>query len=810
MKELLYGKDATEGIVGVIPHDDESVMVFIRRKDGTVRQYIEKYWSMFLTNSAGAQVAKQFHTPEWAAGRHLCVHLKDHEHGHFTHLILSKSRKNNGSLRKEVNKSSGKIPTLTLGSAATQYLLQTGRTMFKGMSVHDARRMQIDIETLFFDGQFSNADNDADEIYAVAVSDNHGFKKVLHTSKHPDAFNDDVYQVCKDERDLIKELMRIILMRDPDIIEGHNFFGFDMPYIMTRAKKCGIKFGIGRNKRVPYSRAGRKAKFAEREIEYTTYNIAGRHIVDTYFLVCEYDVYKRAMPSYGLKAAAKFFDIAKDDREYVPGHLLTETWFKNPNRVLRYALDDGEETRGLSEKLMPSTLAMAQMVPNTLQAIHTGGVSRAIELLFLREYIKEKTAIPKPERYTQAFGGLTSVVRTGRIKKLWYIDVASLYPSIMLNYNVAPECDVLGIFQRLLRLCTDLRLETKHKMNQYPEDSDEYAVLDAEQSVYKKNINSFYGYLGFMDGLFNDISEADRVAVTGQSILVRMIKVCESLGCTLIECDTDGILVQPPVGREEDDALKFVKEEVEPKMPKGIKLDLDGVFEWMLSYKSKNYALIDSKGKIKIKGGAFKNRGIEGFGRDFMKKAIGLMLRGEWEAIEAEFQRVRQDIINKRLPLEKFMVRKNLKMSLEEYEDSLKDNGGKSNRAAQYELWKKDSDAFNVGDAIYYWVEKGNRKSKNPVLFADAKHVKDYEKGKEHSGHYLKRFEKIVSKFALFFDESSFGTIFDSSVIGNQQTLFPTKKNFDAIKCPVIEVKTVADLEREMQRHLAQYENIYN
>lgn len=809
MKELLYGKDATKNIVGIIPHDDESVLVFIRREDGTVRPYVEKYWSMFLTTEAGAEHAKSMHAPEWASKRHLCVPLKSHEHGFYTHLILSKSRKNNGAIRKEVLSKNHK--TLSLGSAATQYMIQTGRTLMKGMNVHDVRRMQIDIETLSPGGGFPNAERKEDEIFIIAVSDNHDFNKILHTGGDgtPD---DEVYVKCENEEALLKELMRCILMRDPDILEGHNFFGFDMPYIMARCKMHKIKFGIGRNKRVPYSRPGAKIKFAERDIEYTTYNVSGRHIIDTMFLVSDFDVYKRTMPSYGLKDSAKYFKVAKKDRVYIEGHKLTEMWTTDPVKVLKYAGDDVQETRDIASKLLPSVLAGTQMIPNTLQAVHTGGVARGIELLFIREYIGQKVAIPKNEYGEQCYGGLTSVCVTGRIKKLWYIDVASLYPAIMLNYAVQPASDVLGLFQKLLRLCTDMRLKTKELMNiEYEKngESELWVSLDAEQAQYKRFINSFYGYLGFKDGKFNDFSEADRVAVTGQSILVRMIEVCTKLGCTLIECDTDGILVQPPKGREEDDALKFVKEEVEPMMPKGIKLDLDGVFEWMLSYKSKNYALITAEGELKYKGGAWKNRGIEAFGRDFMKSCLLWMLQGNWEKIYVEYEKVRDDILNKRIPLDKFMVKKNLKMSLEEYEASLKINGGKSNRAAQYEVWKRMPDRFDVGDAIFYWIKAHKRRANAVLAFCDAEHADNYVAGQENSEHYLKRFAKIVSKFSLFFDENSFGTIFDQNKASNQIDMFGSEPDFSSIVCPVHTVKTVDDLKREMQRNLAGYENVY-
>jgi DNA polymerase elongation subunit (family B) len=93
-------------------------------------------------------------------------------------------------------------------------------------------------------------------------------------------------------------------------------------------------------------------------------------------------------------------------------------------------------------------------------------------------------------------GGYTDIFMTGVFGPVVYADVESLYPSIMLNYDIQPSDDELGIFPRLLDRLTDLRLETKQQMRD-ADDEERRSELDARQSSYKVLINSFYGNLGF-------------------------------------------------------------------------------------------------------------------------------------------------------------------------------------------------------------------------------------------------------------------------------------------------------------------------
>jgi hypothetical protein len=101
-----------------------------------------------------------------------------------------------------------------------QYLTITGRTYFKGMSYGDVRRLQFDLET-------TGLGIDQDSIFMVSIKDSAGFAAVLDIGS-------------MDEAELLRRLVRIIRDRDPDVIENHNIFDFDIRFLIKRARALDV------------------------------------------------------------------------------------------------------------------------------------------------------------------------------------------------------------------------------------------------------------------------------------------------------------------------------------------------------------------------------------------------------------------------------------------------------------------------------------------------------------------------------------------------------------------------------------------
>ena len=642
---LLYGHDPTEGIVALHPTASGAMRVYTRTAGGAVEATDEPFHPFFLLDDVDRLRGfprQRFQFQELAganAYRYLVVFT---DRGAYWDA-LRHLRDTSGSAKERPD------AVYLVGGPEQQYLMQTGRTLFKGMELDDLHRLQLDLEVYAASG-FPQAEVPEHRIILVALSDNRGWSRVVGGPLAPEA-------------DVLEEALRLVRERDPDVIEGHNIFGFDLPYLAARCRMNGVPLALGRDGSEPRTFPS-SMRFAERQIEFEAVEIAGRHVIDTLFQVMAFDVFKRDLPNYTLKGAAKYFGFAPEGRTYIEGADIARTWREEPEKLIDYALDDVVETRALAEHLSGSTFYLTQMVPMPYGHAARGGPAAKIESLFVRGYLHARHSVPRPEAGSQIVGGYTDVFLTGVVGPVVYADVESLYPSIMLGYGIQPRRDALGLFPRLLQRLTDLRFETKDAMRA-ASGAHARGELDARQSAYKVVINSFYGNLGFGFAAFNDFAEADRVAATGQQILRQIIALVRERGGKVVEVDTDGVLFVPPpeaqtagaqtagaqtagaqtAGASGEAAERAFVEALSAEMPAGIRIGFDGRFERMLSFKKKTYALLGYDGSLKIKGSSLVSRSTERFGRRFVRRAIELLLAEDVAALHSLYLEHRQRII---------------------------------------------------------------------------------------------------------------------------------------------------------------------
>ena len=92
------------------------------------------------------------------------------------------------------------------------------------------------------------------------------------------------------ETTIISKLAELVISWDPDIIEGHNIFSFDLPYLMERCRSLGVPFILGRDiKSSPSIGQPRNCAIGALNRPFTPIFIYGRHVIDTYLQVQRFD-----------------------------------------------------------------------------------------------------------------------------------------------------------------------------------------------------------------------------------------------------------------------------------------------------------------------------------------------------------------------------------------------------------------------------------------------------------------------------------------------------------------------------------------
>ncbi len=327
-----------------------------------------------------------------------------------------------------------------------QYLMSSGRVYFRDMNYEDLHRLQFDLETTALDPHRGR-------IFLVAIYDNRGCATTLEAST-PD-----------EEAQLIKDLCALIRKRDPDVIENHNLFGFDLPFLEQRASTLNIPLHLGRSGGPPQlERREETLAIGPEARRRTRYSVAGRELIDTLDAVRRYDFVVRDLPSYRLKEVARYFGIASPERVYIEGAEIFTTYRDTPELVRHYALDDVKEVDGLSRRLLGAPFVLASMAPRRYERLASAGPAMGIlEPLLVRAYLRAGVALPYQASQQEGEqglheGGATLLFAEGIAEQVVKADVASLYPSLMRTFQIGPACDHLGVLLSILGRLTDLRL----------------------------------------------------------------------------------------------------------------------------------------------------------------------------------------------------------------------------------------------------------------------------------------------------------------------------------------------------------------
>ena len=569
----------------------------------------------------------------------------------------------------------------------SQFLLQQRERLYRDLSFSQLRRCQLDIEVASPAGGFPDAARPEDRILAIGLRVG-GRNRLLLLEENSDP----------GEKALLQALAAALAELDPDVIEGHNIFKFDLDYLRQRCRRHKVACAWGRYGQKAAFRSSR-LKVAERWIDFMRCDLPGRAVVDTYLLVQLFDITTRELTSYGLKDVAIYFGVTDEasERTYIAGDEIQRVFREDRARFCAYLEDDLRETEGLADQLLPTYFEQARTFPILLQEATLRGATAKIDLLFLEEYYHARQTCPTPPEIKPFEGGYTRSFQEGVFRHVLHFDVASLYPSLLLSIGRNPRNDTLGVFIPLLRRLREYRLKYKQLARSAPT-PEERAEAQARQTTFKILINSFYGYLGFSGARFGDGELAAEVTRRGRELLQALIEEFARQGCTILEADTDGIYL---ASREHFDNPDELLARVAPLLPAGIELEYDGRYAAMFCYKAKNYALYDGA-KITLRGSALRSRGIEPFLKRLSDQLIRHLLGAAAESPLVLWEDYRRRLPARAVPVEELARSETLSQSPEVYERFIAD-GGKPRRAAA-EAALQLSPRPRMGERVTYYI----------------------------------------------------------------------------------------------------------
>jgi DNA polymerase elongation subunit (family B) len=299
----------------------------------------------------------------------------------------------------------------------------------------------FDLEVASEEG-FPDPDEAKEEILLITVIDMRTKRKITFGSKSFDVsktqhINTKNYEYikCKNEIDLLQTFLQFWKAEAPDVITGWYTPMFDIPYLINRAKNI-----LPHNSHLDFSpwRMIHDRTITLNGREHLTFDIVGIAILDMLDLYKKFGAYN-VQESYSLDYIADQ-ELGRKKLEN-PYESLREFYTKDWPLFVEYNVIDTELVDELEDKMKLIELVMFMAYGAKCNYVDLFSPVRTWDCI-LYNHMKDKNIVPhqgKESTHQQIEGGYVKDVVPGRYDWVVSFDATSLYPSIIMQWNMSPE-----------------------------------------------------------------------------------------------------------------------------------------------------------------------------------------------------------------------------------------------------------------------------------------------------------------------------------------------------------------------------------
>lgn len=506
---------------------------------------------------------------------------------------------------------------------------------------------------LFFDIETTSFTPSDGEVLSIVAYDSYA-RKYYELMWHPEL-------ECDSERKLLIEFAKVVKNVDPDIITGWNSDRFDIPFIYERMETLQVPTEL-------LSRLGQKIKPFHNG-ERMEYRIRGRINID--YLKAYKKMVIKEMDSYSLEYVAKTeLGAGKIDIGKLPGKLWEE---KDFDALLRYNRRDVEIMVELDKKLEIIKFLNSVSDLASIDFHDTLFNSRIVDSYILR-YTSSKGIVLPTRTYTNKQRGYTGAKvldpKKGIHDNVGIFDLASLYPSIIISFNLSPETMQTEHGIREQNGLVPILLEDLFTLRREYRDNGQ----DREQKVVKTIMNSFYGVMALPTFRLYTHAMASKITEHGRNIIEHTKSVVEDMGYTVVYGDTDSVFVS---GINDTNAARDLESAINAKYDIyvsdfGIKehrlqIEFEAFAPRALMVKKKRYAMKLDNGKYKIAGFQLKRSDTQPLARRLQEQLLHFILEGQSKKEVYEwFMKCKSEALNGKADTELGIPRK-FNKDLDEY-----------------------------------------------------------------------------------------------------------------------------------------------
>ena len=352
----------------------------------------------------------------------------------------------------------------------------------------------IDIETRADNG-FPEPELANEEMLAITIK-NQTTKKIVvwGLGEFHNERDDVTYINCSNENELLAKFMNFWTQHYPDVVTGWNTDFFDIPYLINRVTKV-----LGEDRAKEFSPWGliSSRKVYNHGREQQVYDITGVANLDYLQLYRKFTYTNQE--SYALNHIA-FVELGQKKNEN-PYETFQDWYTKDYQSFLEYNIVDVELVDRLEDKMKLLELCLTMAYEAKVNYEDMFGQVKYWDVL-IHNYLKnKKIVIPQKSGQSKSDkfeGAYVKDPQVGQHKWVMSFDLNSLYPHLIMQYNMSPETLVTGDYLKL----ADDKTYVNEMLREVDLDIPEHTTITPNGALYRKDKHGFLPEM--MQDIYND------------------------------------------------------------------------------------------------------------------------------------------------------------------------------------------------------------------------------------------------------------------------------------------------------------------
>lgn len=357
------------------------------------------------------------------------------------------------------------------------------------------------------------------------------------------------------DHDIITEFANYLMRFDPDIVAGFESNRIGWPYLIERARIAGATLGVSRLGLQPHTSL------------YGHISIAGRASLDMLDYANELpDVNVKSVENVAGSLGIKLDTILPDQLD------LAKIWNSPRDKLLllRAASAYARAMLEITGRFLEFGMALSSLTCMPLDQVATAPVGYRVDSYLIKEAYKQGHLIPprRKQVYERYQGAIVLAPQAGLHENVIALDFASMYPNLMILYNLSPDtlvkstedcddssCWVIegsecrfrktppGLYRNAITSLIATRNEIKREIQTETLSDSERQILQQQERAVKVITNACYGYAGWTGARWYVHEVAESAAALGRKSITQVIDHCNETGLPVIYADTDSVFV---------------------------------------------------------------------------------------------------------------------------------------------------------------------------------------------------------------------------------------------------------------------------